>query len=209
MITFGYRNRFTGPLRALLFIALGIVLIITKTNAMELVVKVVAAFILASGIVSFLIGFRKRKDGTMPLFSFNAVLNIVIAVLLFLFSGPASRVISYLVGLTLFGFGMFQTVVLLSAVRAVRGVWTALILPVLVMLAGAFIFFYPDVMGESIGLIAGIALTAYGVSELVASFRMRAAVDGDGTAAPVQEDVASMHNEAKDVEYEKVDEQRL
>ena len=114
MITFGYSSRFSGPLRALVFIALGIMLVVTKANAMELVVKVVAAFILASGLVSFILGYKKRQDGSMPLLGFNALVNIVIAVLLFLFSGPASRLISYLIGITLFGFGLFQIIVLFS-----------------------------------------------------------------------------------------------
>ena len=124
MITFGYSSRFSGPLRALVFIALGIMLVVTKANAMELVVKVVAAFILASGLVSFILGYKKRQDGSMPLLGFNALVNIVIAVLLFLFSGPASRLISYLIGMTLFGFGLFQIIVLFSARRNFPGGWT-------------------------------------------------------------------------------------
>lgn len=179
MITFGYSSRFSGPLRALVFIALGIMLVVTKANAMELVVKVVAAFILASGIVSFLLGYKKRQDGSMPLLSFNALVNIAIAVLLFLFSGPASRLISYLIGITLFGFGLFQIIVLFSARKSFPGRWTMFVLPALVTLAGAFIFFWPNVMGESIGLVAGIALIFYGLSELIASFRMSKVVESE------------------------------
>lgn len=179
MITFGYSSRFSGPLRALVFIALGIMLVVTKANAMELVVKVIAAFILASGLVSFILGYKKRQDGSMPLLGFNALVNIVIAVLLFLFSGPASRLISYLIGMTLFGFGLFQIIVLFSARRNFPGGWTMFILPVMVALAGAFIFFYPKVMGESIGLVAGIALMFYGLSELIASFRMSKVVESE------------------------------
>ena len=173
MFTFGYKSRFSGPIRALLFIALGLLMILSKTNAMELIVKIIAAFILASGVVSLIVGLRRREDGTMPLFGFNSVLNIILAALLFIFAGPASRLISYILGFALFGFGLFQTMVLLSAVRPFKTALLSMIVPVIVMLLGAFIFFYPDVIGESLGLVGGIALLLYGTSELFASFKMR------------------------------------
>ena len=173
MFTFGYKSRFSGPIRALLFIALGLLMLLSKTNAMELIVKIIAAFILASGVVSLIVGLRRRGDGTMPLFGFNSVLNIILAALLFIFAGPASRLISYLLGFGLFGFGLFQTMVLVSAVRPLKSALVSMIVPVIVMFLGAFIFFYPDVIGESLGLVAGIALLLYGTSELFASFKMR------------------------------------
>lgn len=179
MITFGYKSRFSGPIRALLFIALGLLMILSKTNAMELIVKIIAAFIFASGLVSLVVGLRRRAEGTMPIFGFNSILNIVLAILLFSFAGPASRLISYLIGFVLFGFGLFQSTILLSALRPIKTALVAMIVPVLVMFAGAFIFFCPDVIGESLGLVAGIALLLYGISDLFASFRMRKYVSED------------------------------
>ena len=45
-MTFGYKNRFNGPIRALTAIAVGIVMVLSKTNALELVVQIIAAFLL-------------------------------------------------------------------------------------------------------------------------------------------------------------------
>ena len=56
MITFGYRNKFTGPLRALTAIAIGIVMVASRTNALELAVQIIAAFIMASGVVALIVG---------------------------------------------------------------------------------------------------------------------------------------------------------
>ena len=83
MITFGYKNKFNGPLRALTAIAVGVVMVLSKTNALELVVQIIAAFIFASGVVSMIVGYRQRKNGTMGLMGFNGIVDIVIGLALF------------------------------------------------------------------------------------------------------------------------------
>ena len=209
MITFGYNSRFSAPLRALLFAALGVLLIVAKTDAMELVVKIVAAFILAAGIVSVFVGFRQKKDGTTPLSFFNGLVNVVIAGLLFMFAPFVAKFVSYLLGFVLFGFGLFQLLVLLSVRRNVQVSLAAYILPLMITVAGLLIFFYPKVFGQSLGLIAGIALVVYGVSDLIAAFKVKSAQDPD-EITPAPETPAQTSEEpieAQEVEYEKVDEQ--
>ena len=187
MIRFGYRNRFSAPLRAVLFIALGAMMIIFRTDAMELIVKIIASFILAAGVVSFIVGYRLRSDGTMPLTAFNGVTDIVIALLLFLFAGTVAKFISYLLGLALLGFGLFQISVLVSARSRVRTGFGAYVLPVLVSLTGLFIFCYPSLIGKSIGLIAGISLVLYGISELIAAYKLRNVITQDDMVPDDQE----------------------
>lgn len=187
MIRFGYRNRFSAPLRAVLFIALGALMIIFRTDAMELIVKIIASFILAAGVVSFIVGYRLRSDGTMPLTAFNGVTDIVIALLLFLFAGTVAKFISYLLGLALLGFGLFQISVLVSARSRVRTGFGAYVIPVLVSLAGLFIFCYPSLIGKSIGLIAGISLVLYGISELIAAYKLRNVIGQDDMGPDDQE----------------------
>ena len=188
MITFGYNSRFSSPIRALLFVALGALMIFTKADAMQMVVKIFAAFVLAAGIVSICVGFKQKKEGTMPLSFFNGLVNVVIAALLFAFAPFVSKFVSYLLGFALFGFGLFQLSVLMSMRKSVKVSLVAYLLPVLVTVAGLLIFFYPGFFGKSLGLIAGIALIVYGVSDLISAFKMRS-VNG------------------AEVEYEKVDEQ--
>lgn len=207
MITFGYNSRFSSPLRALVFVALGILMLVAKADAMELVVKIFAAFILAAGIVSIFVGFRQKKEGTMPLSFFNALTNVVIAALLFMFSGFVAKFVSYLLGFVLFGFGMFQLSVLMSMRKNVQVSIAAYILPVLVTLAGVVIFFYPEFFGQSLGLIAGIALIVYGASDLMSAFKMKNAKDEVAQTPEKPAETPSEPIEAKEVEYEKVDEQ--
>ena len=61
MITFGYRNRFSGWIRAISALVLGIVMFFTG-NSMPIIVFILSAFILASGIMSLVAGFKKENS---------------------------------------------------------------------------------------------------------------------------------------------------
>lgn len=208
MFAFGYSNRFNGPLRALIAIAVGIVMVIYNDQAMNIVVKIIAALVFASGIVSLAVGLKRKDDGSSKLMNFNAIVDIVIATGLFVFNDFVAGLIISVLGIVLLGFGIFQIISLLSASRVLRmGAWP-FVMPVIVTLAGGFLLFSPDFAESSISLIAGISLFAYGVSELIASWKMKKAINEyeihrTSESAPA-EDVAA---EVKDVDYEKVDEQ--
>ena len=115
MITFGYKNRFSGFLRAAVAIAVGVVMVVSRTDAMVLAVRIIAAFILASGVVSLIVGYRDRQNSQMPLMGVNGIVDIVIAMLIFLFPHFVAGLIVYLIGFALLGFGIFQLIALVSA----------------------------------------------------------------------------------------------
>lgn len=200
MITFGYKNRFSGLIRALTAIAIGIVMVLSKTNALELVVRIIAAFIIASGIVSAFVGYRNKANGTMGLMGFNAVVDIILGVLLFMFPGFVAGLLIYLIAFILICFGFFQMVSLFSANRVMKVGLLSYVLPLLVLAAGIFLITKPSFLGEAIGVVAGACLIVYGVSELLSSWKMKKAIDEYEIHQAPMTDV-------KDVEYEKVDEQ--
>lgn len=211
MITFGYKNKFTGPLRALTAIAIGVVMVISRTNALELAVQIIAAFLFASGIVSLIVGYRQRKNGTMGLMGFNGVVDIILGLLLFMFPGFVAGLLIYLIAFVLICFGFFQLLGLGSASRVVKlGLWSY-VLPFLVLAAGIFLMTKPAFLGEAIGVVAGAALIVYGVSELFSSWKMRKAIDEyeirqtGAQSTSVQDDTTV--TVVKDVDYEKVEEQ--
>ena len=177
MITFGYRNRLNGPLRAIVAIIIGIIMVVSRTNALELAVRIIAALLVASGLVSFIYGYIKRSDGAMSLMGFNAVVDILLGILIFLFPGAVANILIYIVGFLLLGFGIFQILSLLSANRVLRLGLISFVLPFVVTAAGAFLIARPAFLGEAIGICAGVALIIYGVSELLSSKRMRKAMD--------------------------------
>ena len=207
MYTFGYSNRLGGPARALIAMAIGAVLVIYNGEALGLVVKIIAALLLASGVVSLAVALKKSKDGSSRLMLFNAIVDVVIAFLLFTFSVEVGNLIIYLIGFVLFGFGIFQLIALISANRVMKlGLWS-FIMPTLVTLLGGFLLFNPFAL-NIMTIIAGTALLFYGIVELLSSWKMKKAID-EYEIRQAEEKPAMPENrvEVKDVEYEKVDEQ--
>ena len=210
MITFGYKNRFNGPLRALTAIAIGVVMVVSKTDALSLAVRIIAAFLVASGLVSLIVGYRNRQNGTFALMGTNAAVDIFLGLMLFLFPGFFAGLLVYLIAFALLGFGIFQLITLASANRVMKVGAMAFILPVIVLFCGMFLLMNPSFIGEAIGIVAGAALIVYGVSELLSSWKMKKAIDEyeirypDETQTKPEEEPVQ---EVKDVDYEKVDEQ--
>lgn len=209
MFTFGYKSKINGPLRALIALAVGIMMVVNPGEALTAVVKVIAAFLLASGLVSLVVGLRNKKDGSLPLMSFNALVDVLLGLFLFVFPGFVAKFMIYLIGFALLAFGVVQILALASARKLTGLGFGAFVLPAIVTLVGGFILFNP--FAESVMvMITGAALVVYGASELLSSWRMKKAIDeyeirqAPEKETPVQENPVT---EVKDVDYEKVDEQ--
>ena len=209
MFTFGYKSKINGPLRALIALAVGIMMVVNPGEALTTVVKVIAAFLLASGLVSLIVGLRNKKDGSLPLMSFNALVDVLLGLFLFVFPGFVAKFMIYLIGFALLAFGVVQILALASARKMMGLGFGAFVLPIIVTLVGGFILFNP--FAESVMvMITGAALVVYGASELLSSWRMKKAIDeyeirqAPEKETPVQENPVV---EVKDVDYEKVDEQ--
>lgn len=209
MFTFGYKSKINGPLRALIALAVGIMMVVNPGEALTAVVKVIAAFLLASGLVSLVVGLRNKKDGSLPLMSFNALVDVLLGLFLFVFPGFVAKFMIYLIGFALLAFGVVQILALASARKLTGLGFGAFVLPAIVTLVGGFILFNP--FAESVMvMITGAALVVYGASELLSSWRMKKAIDeyeirqAPEKETPVQENPVV---EVKDVDYEKVDEQ--
>ena len=209
MFTFGYKSKINGPLRALIALAVGIMMVVNPGEALTTVVKVIAAFLLASGLVSLIVGLRNKKDGSLPLMSFNALVDVLLGLFLFVFPGFVAKFMIYLIGFALLAFGVVQILALASARKLTGLGFGAFVLPAIVTLVGGFILFNP--FAESVMvMITGAALVVYGASELLSSWRMKKAIDeyeirqAPEKETPVQENPVT---EVKDVDYEKVDEQ--
>ena len=177
MITFGYNSRFKGPLRALTALAIGVVMVVSKTNALSLAVQIIAAFLIASGIVTLAVGYKHRVNGTFPLMVANTVVDILLALVLFVFPGFFANLLVYLIAFALICFGIFQLISLGSASRVFGVGVFAFILPAIVLMSGLFLISNPSFLGSAVGVVAGVALIIYGASELLSSWKMRKAMD--------------------------------
>ena len=177
MITFGYKNRFSGFVRALLALAVGVVMVVSKTNALELAVRIIAAFLVATGIVTFFLGLKAKQNGQASLLSVNASVDVVLGILLFLFPGFVVNIMIYIIGFALLAFGLFQIISLVSIIRVAQVKAWSFIMPCLVVVAGGFLISKPSFIGEAIGIVAGVALIVYGASELLSTWKMRKVID--------------------------------
>ena len=214
MITFGFRNRFGGLLRAVVAIALGVVMVAFPATSLVVIVKIVAAFLIASGVVSLIFGIVNRANGGLALMVTNTVVDIVLGVIVFIFPEEVAGVVMFLLGLLLMLFGLFQLSALLSASRVLpMGLWT-FIFPVLCTVGGAMVLFHPFGLGKFITLVAGIALLVYGVSDMISTWKMRKAMkeyeirfNTSSSSASDSKDTPAM-DDVKDVDYEKVGEDK-
>lgn len=212
MFTFGYKTTLSSILRSLASIGIGLVMIFDN-EASETVVKVVAAFLFASGLVSLVYGLiRNKKEGLLPLMAVNAVVDILIGVLLFLNPGWVAGFIITLIGIVLILFGGLQLLALAGTMSLLGTGFSTLILSVCAVVGGAFLLFSP--FGERImGICAGSFLVLYGVSELISSWRIRKAKEAYEIRFNTREEPqpdqdiieTSGLDDAKEVDYTKVD----
>lgn len=213
MFTFGYKTSFSSILRALASIGIGLVMIFDN-EASETVVKVIAAFLFASGLVSLIYGFiRNKKEEVLPLMAVNAVVDLLLGVLLFMNPGWVAGFIVTLIGIVLILFGGLQLFALAGTLSLLGAGFSTLILSICAVVGGAFLLFSP--FGERVmSICAGSFLVLYGVSELISSWRIRKAKEAyevrfSETSEPQgDQDVieTSGLDDAKEVNYTKMDE---
>lgn len=210
MITFGFKNKMSGILRAVAAIVLGIVMIAMPESSLVILVQVLAAILIASGLVSAVYGIVNRRNGGMSLMVFNSVVDILLGILIFCFPAFVASFIIIVLGVLLLALGLMQIFSLVSAVSFVRiGFW-AFLFPVLCVLGGVLLVFKPFGIASALTLVAGIVLLIYGVSELVASWKMRKAMKEYEIRFPSDDNAAAGDagvdpSSVKDVEFEKVD----
>ena len=213
MITFGFRNKFGGLLRAVVAITLGAVMVSFPATSLVIIVKIVAAFLIASGVVSLIFGIVNRANGGLSLMIPNTVVDIVLGIIVFMFPAEVASIVMLLIGVFLMVFGIFQMSALFSASRVFpMGAWS-FVLPALCTVGGALVVFHPFGLGKFITLVAGIALLVYGVSDLISTWKMRKAMKeyeirfNESSSASASGSGSPMDN-VKDVDYEKVGEDK-
>ena len=209
MITFGYNNKFSSILRSLSAIAIGLVMVIS-TNATVTVVKIIAAFLFAAGVVSFVYGYLNRRSGAMSLMTVSAVVDIVIGLLLFLFPTAVAGIIVTLIGIAILLFAVLQLVVLSGTLSLVGMGGFSLVLCIIALVGGITLLFNP--FSERVmSILAGVFLVVYGISDLLSMFRVTKAKEayeikfGQENRETQQDgnDVPESLADVKDVEYRK------
>ena len=203
MITFGYKNKFSGVLRALAAIAIGLVMV-CSTEATTNVVKIIAAFLFAAGLVSFAYGLAHKKEGVLNLMVINAGVDIVIGILLFIFPGAIANIIVTLIGIVIFIFGLIQ-------IFALAGTASLLGSGIFSFILSAAILIFNPFTERVMSILAGIFLICYGVNDLISTYRVSKAQKEYEIhfSSPESQDQSDTDGfgDVKDVDYKKIDEQ--
>lgn len=214
MITFAFRNRFSGLVRAILAILAGIALIAWPDKSLDIIVKVIAAAVVASGIFSLILGIIARRAGGLAVPVLNTIVTILVGVLLFGFSGEVTDIILYLVGFIAVLFGLFQGISLISARSFLRLSFLSFLLPVLCFFGGILMLVEPDFVKNAAVIVTGSIFLVYGISELVVSWQMNKAMkeyeirfSGDGQNDGGSPGKSIRYEDVKDAEFEKVEEE--
>lgn len=214
MITFGYNNKFSSILRSLAAIAIGLVMV-CATDATTTVVQIIAAFLFAAGIVSFAYGFANRKSGTFGLMTVNAVVDIVIGLILFLWPPFVAGVIVAIIGIVILAFGVIQ-ILALAGTMSLLGSGGLNILLACLAVAGGIVLIFNPFSERVMSILAGVFLIYYGITDLISMRRVSKAkkeyeihftetrVDPDST---IDVDADDDFDGIKDVDYHKIDEQ--
>lgn len=209
MFTFGYKSKVSSILRACSAIAIGLVMFISDNYTVTLV-KVIAAFLFAAGLISLVYGIVHKKDGALALMATNAVVDIIIGLLLFFFPGAIANFIVYIIAIALVIFGVLQILVLVSSMALIGMGFFAFLLPTLAVIGGIVLLFNPF----SMKLMGIICLIIYGISELLSMFKVEKAKkeyeikfapeNHEGPNAADDADTSHL-DDAKEVDYKKED----
>ena len=208
MFTFGYKTKLSGIIRALLAIAIGLVMVI-GADATRTVVRIIASFIIAAGVVSLIVGLTSSKDKAPLLTTANAVFDCILGLILFLNPSWFSGFIVVIIGVVLVLFGILQLIALTTTVSLLGGGRGFLLLSILAVLGGALLVFSPFSM-TVMRILAGLFLLFYGVSELISTFRMNKAKEAyeiryaSDISNPRKEPETTV-TDAKEAEFWKID----
>lgn len=216
MITFGFRNRFSGWIRAAIAVLIGCIMVFKPETSLIFLVKVIAAIMIASGIVSLAYGVANRRNGGLGLLVFNTIVDILIGVLLFVFPDVVASFVIILIGVALLIFGIFQIAAMISASAFVPVTAWSFLLPVICAGGGVLLLFDPFDAASTMTLVAGIAILIYGLSELFASWKMARAMkeyeikfpSSDGERSGEGKDSGIDFSDARDADFRKVDEDK-
>lgn len=206
MITFGFKNKFSGWLRSISAIALGIVIVIYPDTSLSLIVKVLAAFLIASGIVSLGYGIINRQRGVLPLMITNALVNIAAGIVLFCFPNEIAHFVIILIGVVILLWGIWEFIVLASAAKFTHAGFPTFIFPILSIVLGIILLTKSGEVTKLIVIIAGIAMIVFGVSEFLSTWRMNRAMKARNLKSAADNEVDEQTTEAAEDGKEPIEE---
>ena len=178
MLIFGYRHSSSGYVRASIAILLGLLLMVFPNWFSY----IVGGVILLVGIVSIVQAFNMRGMRVIVTSLVSASITTVIGLLIVIHPNGFPGVIVFFLGLLLAAFGLYQLFSLLVIRKVVSVPVYDYILSSVSAGAGLVMVFFPDKTSKLLLIFLGAAILVYGVSTLLATARIREAMEEDEKA---------------------------
>ncbi len=211
-IIYSLTNRTYSVIRGIIFLMLGIALLLWPAGMLNLIVKLIAAFLIATGIITMIFTLNAKKDeeeetGEKSFLSTFAVVNVAVYIcfglLLFIFPGFFISILVFLFGAILLLLGIGQLINLFISSRHTNLPAYFYILPIVITICGILLFFQPFTAKEVLTMFFGGCVAAYGIEEIVSGWMLRKVVFGpDGKY--VQRNAPTVEAAVEDVPFEEI-----
>ena len=175
---FGYfvTNRTSSVVRGILTLLFGGCLLIWPGFTAGLIVKLIAGVLVAIGMVTLLSAVKaasQTKSAIPVLVALNVGVYLIFGLLVFLFPTFFLSLIAFLFGGVLLVAGLSQVIGLYQGSKFAPVGGGMYIIPVAITICGIALFFSPRASTEMLTMIFGAAVALYGISELVAAWKLR------------------------------------
>lgn len=175
MLIFGYRHSSSGYVRAAISIILGLLIMIWP----QWISYIVGGVILLVGVVSIVTAFYMRGMRVIVSSLVSASITTVVGLLILLHADKFPEVIILLLGLLLFIFGLYQLGSYFAIRRIVNVPMYDFILSGISACAGLALLIWSGETSKLFFIFLGGAILLYGISTLLATVRVRMAMDED------------------------------
>ena len=175
-LEFYVTNRTSSVARGILTVVLGVCLLVWPGFTSGLIVKLIAGFLLAIGVVtlvSAMMAASKTKSAIPVLVALNVAVYLIFGLLVFLFPEFFLSLIAFLFGGVLLIAGLSQVIGLYQSSKYAPVGGGMYIVPVAITICGIALFFSPRASTEMLTMIFGGAVALYGISELAAVWKLR------------------------------------
>ncbi len=193
-----YRN---VVFRALISVALGVVLLVHPEGMLELLVMFIGFLFLFSGVMASIVSYRRRQaEGqTGGMLSVNGLGSIILGALLISVPVFFTTVLMFLLGCVLLLAGTAQLATLSMARQLGKVASVNYFYPIVVLLAGLVVIFKPWGSAAYAVIILGCTAIFYGITDLISHYqigRLRKQYDVEHS---------DRHADIEDADYEEVD----
>lgn len=178
VMEYGYyvTGRTTSTLRGVAALLMGLCLLIWPGFTAGLIVKLIAGFLLTIGFITLFTALAAASRSSSPvpvIVVLNVVVYLVFGLLVFLFPNFFLGLIAFLFGAVLLVAGISQIIGLYLGGRVANLSGGMYVVPVAITVCGIALFFSPRASTEVLTMIFGAATALYGISELVAVWKLR------------------------------------